>query len=935
MVFNSQTTLFVPDTLPTLVRSTLRAETETKVYVWGAKKTRASVVFEVVGGKDVEDAERRLAGLVGEGKQTTRELEILAQVDMDEEGGIKLLDPPKAGKEEPGGKRFSVVLYSPLKHLEVLSLSPLKLDYEALPRAAAVGVEAVRSEGREMGTARYGETGVLEDAVALINSSRTLLSGLSGTRHARRGPPAPTVESGVASVVSSAACAVTKVVLAAMSYSLPLVGSFSTFFGCQLHTRLAQIQSLPATWSSFRHAISPTSGSISSPTWYGPEHSSYIRFFNVLWLIANDLILGIALSSFLRHNTSFLSTQLSSFLLSDMLGSLRDVLEWLTSWPMGIKLNDELAGVISSFFLFFLRTWEQIILTPLLPHLPFILNRASFAGFFGASSLLALSSDVLSVATLPVTICYALSASLFRYSTIALKALFNVFRGKKYNPLRHRTEPASYDVDCLLLGTLLFCTLMFLFPTLLAFYLSFLAVRLAVLTAQTAVLCGVGALNRFPLFAVLLRVKAPGRLPGGLQLDPCTSGNGLRTRCWLREGHLHLGVRPLTSPKPEAKLTSSSWDPGEKQIQPLPLSTILSSPTTSLRNDLLTPARIGRFCGRILRASYLSLPSSPSTNKQPSSFYAPYSTSKSRAPPVDHSSTALKHAAHEMLLSRSTTTTSTGLVTLLCAFAALINASPAVGEAALLKPSSGMARVSSSSSSKHDARSRSRSFERKLNHVHRGSKRSRSSSSSSTTGSLSNSHASRPPWFSLKNSSSSSSNALPVNPKSTSSSSSLSSVSDAQKKVARLSALAIKSGSGAAGGRREGKMRRRLDKRSSSKTLSSPEGLSGEGKDEQWIERRRATMGQVKWRRMLVVRSESEYEAAEGDEEVEAEAEEEDKEEGNWTWVEAEAEAEAEDIEGEEEGQGLLGLSEIQRMEVRMRRAGPLFHHSYEGGRRA
>jgi len=52
-----------------------------------------------------------------------------------------------------------------------------------------------------------------------------------------------------------------------------------------------------------------------------------------------------------------------------------------------------------------------------------------------------------------------------------------IFTGKKFNPLRNRTEPANYSVDALLLGTILFVTLIFLFPTIAAFYLAFASVR--------------------------------------------------------------------------------------------------------------------------------------------------------------------------------------------------------------------------------------------------------------------------------------------------------------------------------------------------------------------------------------------------------------------------------------------------------------------------
>lgn len=129
-------------------------------------------------------------------------------------------------------------------------------------------------------------------------------------------------------------------------------------------------------------------------------------------------------------------------------------------------------------------------------HLP--VGLIGCAGFLGASALLALSADLVSVLTLPFFACYVAATLVYRWSLRSLGALFNVFRGaspsllspsakpdltrsssstgRKFNPLRNRVEPASYDVDALLLGTLLFVTLSFIFPTLVAFYAAFASV---------------------------------------------------------------------------------------------------------------------------------------------------------------------------------------------------------------------------------------------------------------------------------------------------------------------------------------------------------------------------------------------------------------------------------------------------------------------------
>ncbi len=58
----------------------------------------------------------------------------------------------------------------------------------------------------------------------------------------------------------------------------------------------------------------------------------------------------------------------------------------------------------------------------------------------------------------------------------ALASLWRLFRGKKWNVLRQRVDSASYDVDQLFIGTLLFTVLLFLLPTTALYYIVFTGV---------------------------------------------------------------------------------------------------------------------------------------------------------------------------------------------------------------------------------------------------------------------------------------------------------------------------------------------------------------------------------------------------------------------------------------------------------------------------
>ncbi|GAA5978717.1 hypothetical protein JCM10908_004457 [Rhodotorula pacifica] len=282
----------------------------------------------------------------------------------------------------------------------------------------------------------------------------------------------------------------------------------------------------------------PGIGSLSELTCVANQDVRRNSRLNLLWLCINDIIVGVALGTFIRDNRGLFLSVTETFVRTYVLGYLRDLLLWLSSWPMGIKLNDEIAAVICRAFLGLSNLWEHVCLEPMLAHLP--VGLIGLTGILGASTLFALIADLLSVLTLPFFACYVVATFTFRQSFSMLHALFDVFRGRKFNPLRNRTEPATYEVDELLLGTILFVMLSAIFPTIAAFYLAFASSRLLILALQNLLMTAVGALNAFPLFMLLLRFKSPARLPGGAELVECED------RFHWPEPHLHLRVRTMS-----------------------------------------------------------------------------------------------------------------------------------------------------------------------------------------------------------------------------------------------------------------------------------------------------------------------------------------------------------------------------------------------------
>ncbi|KAI1192923.1 N-acetylglucosaminyl transferase component [Nemania serpens] len=251
------------------------------------------------------------------------------------------------------------------------------------------------------------------------------------------------------------------------------------------------------------------------------SHPDYIRFYNSLWLVANDVIIGIALGSYIIENAEWAADMINMLLSQYTIAALQSSISWLMGWPAGLKLNSELALFLGDLFLWVIDYWSSCAQT-LEPLLPQIIWFIGFSSFAGASMPIALLSDLLSALTLHIYSFYLASARIFHWQLTILLSLFQLFRGKKYNVLRNRVDSCDYDLDQLLVGTILFTLLSFLLPTVIVFYLNFALARMVIILLKAVFDTLLSFLNHFPLFALMLRAKDPRRLPGASPLPPLT-----------------------------------------------------------------------------------------------------------------------------------------------------------------------------------------------------------------------------------------------------------------------------------------------------------------------------------------------------------------------------------------------------------------------------
>ncbi|KAL1602708.1 pig-Q [Paraconiothyrium brasiliense] len=262
------------------------------------------------------------------------------------------------------------------------------------------------------------------------------------------------------------------------------------------------------------------------------SHPEYIRFYNSLWLVANDVIIGVALGSFIFDNSLYVAAKFDMVFHEWSIDGLRRMIVWLSEWPGGLKLNTELADFLGDLFLWVIDYWAGVYLlqqcihsltwpgcmSVLRPHLPTFIRFIGLSAFAGATMPISLFSDLTSLLTLHIYCFYVSSARIFNWQLNILLSLFHLFRGKKRNVLRNRIDSCDYDLDQLLLGTILFTLLFFLLPTVLVFYLLFASARVGVIGLKAALEIGLACLNHFPLFAITLRIKDSSRLPGMFRL---------------------------------------------------------------------------------------------------------------------------------------------------------------------------------------------------------------------------------------------------------------------------------------------------------------------------------------------------------------------------------------------------------------------------------
>ena len=210
-----------------------------------------------------------------------------------------------------------------------------------------------------------------------------------------------------------------------------------------------------------------------------------------------DSLLGVLCVHFVRKVA--VETLLAKFVYAYTITFL-EWAEWLLNWlmdaPAGLKLNAQMTEFLAVKCISLLGLWKYFYLTFIDLYLHYIIMFVFFLQFAGLTVVLALTHDFMKFLNFYHICFYIFSSFLLRNQVSALKSLFRLFMGKKWNPLRNRVDSLDYDASRLLLGTLSFTILLFLLPTTAMFFLVFLILRVGQFCFQLTIRVAIVLVNQ-------------------------------------------------------------------------------------------------------------------------------------------------------------------------------------------------------------------------------------------------------------------------------------------------------------------------------------------------------------------------------------------------------------------------------------------------------
>lgn len=204
---------------------------------------------------------------------------------------------------------------------------------------------------------------------------------------------------------------------------------------------------------------------------------------------------------------------------------LRTGCVWLMGVPAGFKLNMELAGFLGIISLNAIQIWSTLSASASY-FCSYAVKAAGLSGMFlGITIPAALFTDMVAIAAFHVSTLHRLMSLLYSLQLQALTALWRLFRGWKWNPLRQRLDSYEYSVEQHIVGSLLFTPLLLLLPTISVFYMFFTIVNLTISFFCVLIEVIVSIIHATPYTKILLWLVRSRRFPSGIWFDIVYSQN--------------------------------------------------------------------------------------------------------------------------------------------------------------------------------------------------------------------------------------------------------------------------------------------------------------------------------------------------------------------------------------------------------------------------
>ncbi|KAI4348642.1 hypothetical protein L6164_009342 [Bauhinia variegata] len=192
---------------------------------------------------------------------------------------------------------------------------------------------------------------------------------------------------------------------------------------------------------------------------------------------------------------------------------------WLMGNPAGFKLNTELANVLGMVSLNAIQIWSTLwIFVEFIFN--YILKGLAILGILcGFTTPAAFIIDMIALSTLHVSTLHWLISLIYSSQIQALAALWRLFRGQKWNPLRQRLDSFDYTMKQHVVGSLLFTPLLLLLPTTSVFYIFFSIVDTTINLISMLIEVTISVIHATPFIKIFLWLVRPGRFPSGIWFE--------------------------------------------------------------------------------------------------------------------------------------------------------------------------------------------------------------------------------------------------------------------------------------------------------------------------------------------------------------------------------------------------------------------------------